>query len=107
MRLAQLLADGLHRVHAVDISVCDIFNQDSVGDCFVHGDFCLPNILAKGDQVSGFIDTEAAGIGDPWMDYAWCIWSFEYNLGTKEYTHLLLSKLGIAFDKEKFALYTR
>lgn len=104
--LAKLLAEAMRMIHAVDISNCDIMNQDSAGNCFIHGDFCLPNILARGNQVSGFIDTEAAGIGDPWMDYAWCIWSYEHNLGTKEYTPLLLKELGIEFDKNKFEKYT-
>jgi len=105
--LAKLLADAMKMVHGVDVSACSILCPDSTdGDCFVHGDFCLPNILAIGDQVSGLIDTEAAGVGDPWMDYAWCIWSYEYNLGTKEYTPILLEKLGIEFDPVKFAFYT-
>lgn len=72
-KLAKLLAEGIQMVHNVDISDCDIYNQDSKGNCFVHGDFCLPNLLAQGEHISGFIDTEAAGVGDPWMDYAWCI----------------------------------
>ena len=105
-RLAGLLAEAIHMVHSVDITDCRIYNEDSVGDCFIHGDFCLPNILAEGNQISGFIDTEAAGIGDPWMDYAWAIWSYEYNLGTKQYTQLLLDKLGIEFDSKKFEQYT-
>ena len=70
-------------------------------------DFCLPNILVRYNKVMGFIDTEASGIGDPWMDYAWCIWSFVYDLGTKQYTPLLLNALGIEFNQEKFDYYTR
>lgn len=106
VQLAKLLAEAMRMVHSVDISDCVIVNKDSSGNCFIHGDFCLPNILASGNQVSGFIDMEAAGIGDPWMDYAWCIWSYEHNLETKEYTPLLLKELGIEFDKAKFEKYT-
>ncbi len=94
-------------IHSVDTSHCNIKSQDSEGNCFIHGDFCLPNILVRYNKVMGFIDTEASGIGDPWMDYAWCIWSFEYNLGTKQYTPLLLDALGIEFNQEKFDYYTR
>ena len=72
---------------------------------FVHGDMCLPNVLATGDEVSGIIDTESCGLGDSWIDYAWCIWSFEYNMGTKEYTPILLEKLGIEFDEKKYKQY--
>ena len=105
--LVRLLTQAMQMIHAVDISECPIKNPDSEGNSFIHGDFCLPNILAKEGKISGFIDTEAAGIGDPWMDYAWCIWSLEHNLGTDQYTGLLLDALGIAFDREKFERYTR
>lgn len=105
-KLVGLLADAIRIYHAIDITDCTIKNPDSEGSCFVHGDFCLPNILVKDGKVSGFIDTEASGIGDPWVDYAWAIWSLEYNLKTKDYTPMLLEKLGISFDEEKFIKYT-
>lgn len=104
--LVRLLAQAMRKLHSVDINGCPVKNQDSEGDCFIHGDFCLPNILARNGEISGFIDLEAGGIGDPWMDYAWCIWSLEYNLGTDRYTGLLLDALGIVFDREKFERYT-
>lgn len=106
-KLAKLLAEAIHMIHNVDVSDCELKNPDSKGDCFVHGDFCLPNILVRYNKIVGFVDTEASGIGDAWMDYAWCIWSYEHNLGTKKYTHLLLDALGITFDEEKFDMYTR
>lgn len=106
-KLVQLLAQAMHRIHSVDINGCPIKSPDSEGNCFIHGDFCLPNILARDGGISGFIDVEAGGVGDPWMDYAWCIWSLEYNLGTDQYTGLLLEALGIEFDKEKFEYYTK
>lgn len=105
-KLVALLAEAMHMIHSVDISDCSIKCPDSEGNCFVHGDFCLPNILACDGKITGFIDTEAAGVGDPWMDYAWCIWSLEYNLGTDKYTPLLLETLGIEFDRKKFEYYT-
>ena len=105
-KLVKLLAEAMRMFHSIDISDCDIYNAESVGDCFIHGDFCLPNILARNNKIAGFIDTEASGIGDPWMDYAWCIWSFEYNLGTDQYTDILLKELGIEFDREKLERYT-
>lgn len=106
-KLVQLLAQAMHKIHSVDIKDCPIKSPDSEGNCFIHGDFCLPNILARDGEISGFIDVEAGGVGDPWMDYAWCIWSLEYNLGTDQYTGLLLEALGIEFDKEKFEYYTK
>ena len=106
-KLVELLVKAVHMFHGVDGSDCPIKCPDSQGSCFVHGDFCLPNRLVWDGEISGFIDTEAGGLGDPWIDYAWCIWSLEYNLGTDEYTPLLLEGIGIEFDKEIFDYYTR
>lgn len=105
-RLVELLAEALKMYHSVDTENCTLINPDSEGKCFVHGDFCLPNILVKDGKVSGFIDTEASGLGDAWMDYAWAVWSLEYNLQTKAYTQRLLELLGVDFDREKFLKYT-
>lgn len=108
MKVVDLLVQALNMVHSVDITGCTLKNYDcDEFTCFVQGDFCLPNILATGDKVTGIIDTEAGGLGDPWEDYAWAIWSLEYNTGSKEYTPYLLEKLGIEFDAEKFEKYTR
>jgi len=101
--LIDILAEAMEMVHSIDVSECEIKNYDSEEfTCFVHGDFCLPNILGTGNTVSGIIDTEAGGAGDPWVDYAWCIWSLEFNLHTKKYTKMLLDKLGIEFDAAKY-----
>lgn len=106
-KLVRFLAEAMHMFHSVDVGSCPIKCPDSEGDCMVHGDFCLPNILVCDGRIAGFIDTEAAGVGDPWMDYAWCIWSLEYNLGTDRYTPMLLEALGIEFDRDKYESYTR
>lgn len=104
-RLAKLLAKSLKMFHDADASNCKLKNNYSQGATLIHGDFCLPNILACKDEIVGFIDTEGAGLGDPYADYAWCIWSFEYNLGSKEYTCLLLKEIGIEYDHEKMDKY--
>lgn len=72
----------------------------------IHGDFCLPNILVTNENNIGYIDLGDAGIGDPWRDYAWCIWSLEYNLNSKDYTAYLLEKLNIKFDEKLYKKYT-
>ena len=102
---AEILAKAIKMIHSIDTNGCEFYNGESKGNVFVHGDMCLPNVLAIGDEVSGIIDTESCGLGDPWIDYAWCIWSFEYNMGTKEYTTMLLEKLGIEFDEGKYKQY--
>ena len=78
-----------------------------------HGDFCLPNIFLKDNQVSGFIDLGAAGIGDKWRDIALCHRSLRHNcdgtFGGKIYPDvnpdLLLEELGITPDHEKIRYY--
>jgi kanamycin kinase len=104
--LIELLVEAMSILHKTIVSDKS-YIIDSQYDTLIHGDFCLPNILVKDNKVSGFIDLSDSGIGDPWCDYAWCIWSLEYNLKTKDYTPILLEKLGIEFDKEKFERYTK
>lgn len=102
--LIDLLAEAVKTLHSTKVDDKKYLLDENC-TTLVHGDFCLPNILAQDDKIVGYIDLGDAGIGDPWMDYAWCIWSLEYNLGTKQYTPLLLEKLGIQFDQEKFKKY--
>lgn len=105
--VVDLLSEAMKMVHSVDISDCQLKNYDSEElTCFVHGDFCLPNFLATGEKITGIIDTEAGGIGDPWVDYAWAVWSLEFNTHSKEYTPFLLEKLGIEFDAAKYEKFT-
>lgn len=102
--LIDLLSEGIKILHNTKVDDKK-FVIDNEYNTLIHGDFCLPNILAVDDKVVGFIDLGDSGIGDPWRDYAWCIWSLEYNLQTKEYTPLLLDKLNISFDEEKYRKY--
>ena len=104
-KLAKLLGMAISMFHNADASDCVLKNNYSDGNTLIHGDFCLPNILATGNKITGFIDTEGAGLGDPYADYAWCIWSFEYNLNSKEYTQLLLKELNIKNEREKMDKY--
>jgi aminoglycoside 3'-phosphotransferase III len=70
-----------------------------------HGDYCLPNIFADGNRITGFIDLGRAGIADLWQDVALCIRSLHYNFHTSDYDDLLLQQLGITRDQEKLDYY--
>ncbi len=43
--------------------------------CFVHCDYGIHNFLVKDGKISGVLDWEAARIGDPAEDIAWCLQS--------------------------------
>ena len=43
--------------------------------------------------------------GDKWYDYSWLLWSLNYNLKTDEYNRVLLDKLGIEFEENKYNEY--
>jgi aminoglycoside phosphotransferase len=52
---------------------------------FVHGDYCLPNILLDpaSMRVTGFIDWGRAGVADPYQDLALAARSVIYNIGAR------------------------
>ena len=106
LKLIDLLVEGLNLIHNTKVASKEYILDDKY-ETLIHGDYCLPNILVKNDKIAGFVDLGDAGIGDPWFDYAWCIWSLEYNHKTKQYTPLLLEKLGVEFNEEKYNEYTK
>jgi aminoglycoside 3'-phosphotransferase-3 len=57
--------------------LCD--NKPAEEPCFVHGDYCLPNIFIH-EGKCGFIDIGNAGIADTWEDISMCVRSLGYNL---------------------------
>ena len=63
-------------------------------DTLIHGDFCLPNVMLKNWQLSGFIDLGAAGAGDRHIDLFWGIWSLGFNLKTDAYRNRFLDAYG-------------
>ena len=105
-----LLVDVLVKVIKVlrdlDSVKCPFKSTDNVGNDFIHGDLCLPNILVnKDNEFVGFIDLDNSGLGDKWYDYSWLLWSLEYNLKSNRYNKILLNKLKLVFNKEKYDMY--
>ncbi len=107
VRLCDLLAEALHIFHSISADGCPtpVAPHAEGYSTVIHGDFCLPNIILHRSRVSGFVDLGQVTVGDPWEDYAWCLWSLEYNLKTDAYNQLLLDKIGITFDEEKYKKY--
>jgi aminoglycoside phosphotransferase len=52
---------------------------------FVHGDYCLPNVLVDPDRLTltGFVDWGSAGVSDRYFDLALAARSITYNLGAE------------------------
>jgi aminoglycoside phosphotransferase len=52
---------------------------------FVHGDYCLPNVLVDPHSwtLTGFIDWGSAGVSDRYFDLALAARSITYNLGAE------------------------
>ena len=63
-------------------------------DTLIHGDACLPNIVAHNGRFDSFIDLGMAGAGDKHIDLYWAIWSLQYNLKTNAYTDYFLDQYG-------------
>lgn len=79
-----------------------------------HGDYCLPNIFVKENEISGFIDIGKMGPADRWQDIAIAIRSLKHNFDGK-YTdgkkifnfkpQMFLDALGVDFDNQKYKYY--
>ena len=105
LKLIKLIKKAVDLLRVLDKYDCPFFSNESSGDNFIHGDLCLPNILTRNDEIIGLIDLDSSGLGDRWFDYAWLLWSFEYNLNTDYYNEQLLNELGIKMDLKKYLAY--
>lgn len=107
-RLCETLAEAMNYLHSkpiteVPVSMCmETYVNTEKGSClkldtFIHGDFCLPNIMIEDWKFGSFIDVGLAGVGDKHIDIYWVIWSLNYNLGTDKYADYFLE----CYGKEK------
>ena len=104
-KLCEVLAEAMKYLHGrpienVPVSMCmDIYAKGENAnrlkqDTFIHGDFCLPNVILDNWKFSTFIDVGLAGVGDKHIDLYWVLWSLNYNLGTDKYTDYFLEQYG-------------
>lgn len=104
-QLCESLAEAMKHLHSrpiagVPVSGCmEVYANTEKGNClkqdtFIHGDFCLPNIMLEDGKFSSFIDVGLAGVGDRHIDIYWVLWSLNFNLGTDKYTDLFLELYG-------------
>ncbi|MCY3713395.1 MAG: aminoglycoside 3'-phosphotransferase [Gemmatimonadetes bacterium] len=68
---------------------------------FTHGDYCLPNVLFKDGELTGFIDLGYAGVGDRYLDFVSATWTIQRNLG-EEWISRFFHAYGLEHpDREK------
>jgi len=63
-------------------------------DTFLHGDYCLPNIILEDWNFRGFIDVADAGMGDRHADIFWATWSLFFYLKTDQYRKRFIDAYG-------------
>lgn len=80
---------------------------------FSHGDYCLPNIFADNNSLTGFIDLGFSGVADKWVDIEKTAWSMWANTtgqfgGMKRPfdRNLLFDALGMQPDEDKLRYYS-
>lgn len=63
-------------------------------DALLHGDYCLPNLMLKDWQLSGFIDVGLGGVGERHIDLFWGVWTLIFNLQTNRWGDRFLDAYG-------------
>lgn len=72
---------------------------------FTHGDYCLPNVIVDGEEVSGFVDWGRAGVADRYKDISLVVRSLKHNTG-EDLTTRFFQAYGITSpDAEKVEYY--
>ena len=49
--VVRLLSDAVELFHQIKAPDCTFKNIESIGNTFIHGDFCLPNIIIKNNPI--------------------------------------------------------
>ncbi|MGL5346537.1 MAG: phosphotransferase [Peptostreptococcaceae bacterium] len=71
-------------------------------DAFLHGDYCLPNIIMDDYKLKGIVDLDSCGVGDRHYDICSGLRSLRYNLQTSEYDEIFLESYGYdEIDKDR------
>lgn len=72
--LVDILVEVVAALRNLDKENCPYKSKDSIGNDFIHGDLCLPNIYVnENNDFIGFIDLDNSGLGDRWYDYSWLL----------------------------------
>jgi aminoglycoside phosphotransferase len=72
---------------------------------FVHGDYCLPNVLLGATGVSAWLDWGRAGVSDRYQDLAIGARSVRYNLGAEWAPRFMAAYGSEPLDQRRLAWY--
>jgi kanamycin kinase len=93
-----------HLSHAAALAELGRLRPDIEDLVVCHGDYCLPNVMICGGQVTGFVDLGELCVADRWRDLAVATWSVTWNLGPG-FEDLFLASYGIERDEEAQTFY--
>jgi len=90
--------------HAAALAELDRHRPDFEDLVVCHGDYCLPNVMISGGEVTGFVDLGELCVADRWRDLAVATWSVTWNLGPG-FEDLFLASYGIERNEEAQTFY--
>jgi kanamycin kinase len=93
-----------HLSHAAALAELDRLRPDAEDLVVCHGDYCLPNVMISGGEVTGFLDLGELCVADRWRDLAVATWSVTWNLGPG-FEDLFLASYGIERDERAQTFY--
>lgn len=70
-----------------------------------HGDYCPPNVLVDGGEVSGFVDLGELGVADRWRDLARGSWSVTWTYGPGLETRFYRAYGDVTPDPDRVRFY--
>jgi kanamycin kinase len=93
-----------HLSHAAALAELDRLRPDAEDLVVCHGDYCLPNVMISGGEVTGFLGLGELCVADRWRDLAVATWSVTWNLGPG-FEDLFLASYGTERDEQAQAFY--
>jgi kanamycin kinase len=86
------------------LATLDDLAPDTEDLVLCHGDYCFPNVLIEGDDVTAYIDLGELAVADRWWDVAVGSWSTTWNIGPG-WEQLFLDAYGIEPDRRRITFY--
>lgn len=86
------------------LAMLDDLAPDTEDPVLCHGDYCFPNVLIEGDDVTAYLDLGELAVADRWWDVAVASWSTTWNIGPG-WQQLFLNAYGVEEDRSRLTFY--